>query len=169
MKDLSTILKQFDIIGTVSEVKPLGNGLINDTYKVTTQEEDAPDYVLQRINDAIFTDVDLLQRNIEEVTTHIRQQLEAKGADDIDRKVLTFVKTHDGKTYFKDEDQQYWRISVFIPRAITQEAVNQRVLTTQARPSASSRLSSPTSPTASAKPSLISTTWNCAATSSVRQ
>ena len=71
MKDLSTILKQFDIIGTVSEVKPLGNGLINDTYKVTTQEEDAPDYVLQRINDAIFTDVDLLQRNIEEVTTHI--------------------------------------------------------------------------------------------------
>ena len=96
MKDLTSILKQFDITGTVSEVKPLGNGLINDTYKVTTQEEDAPDYVLQRINDAIFTDVDLLQRNIEEVTTHIRQQLEAKGADDIDRKVLTFVKTHDG-------------------------------------------------------------------------
>ncbi len=28
------------------------------------------------------------------------------------------------KTYVKDEDQQYWRISVFIPRAITQEAVN---------------------------------------------
>ena len=48
MKDLSTILKQFDIKGTVSEIKPLGNGLINDTYKVTTQEEDAPDYVLQR-------------------------------------------------------------------------------------------------------------------------
>ena len=124
MKDLSTILKQFDIKGTVSEIKPLGNGLINDTYKVTTQEEDAPDYVLQRINDAIFTDVDLLQRNIEAVTTHIRQQLEAKGADDIDRKVLTFVKAHDGKTYVKDQDQQYWRISVFIPRAITQEAVN---------------------------------------------
>ena len=124
MKDLTTILNQFDIKGTVSEIKPLGNGLINDTYKVTTQEEDAPDYVLQRINDSIFTDVDLLQRNIEEVTTHIRQQLEAKGADDIDRKVLTFVKAHDGKTYVKDQDQQYWRISVFIPRAITQEAVN---------------------------------------------
>ena len=45
MKDLTTILKQFDIKGTVSEIKPLGNGLINDTYKVTTQEEDAPDYV----------------------------------------------------------------------------------------------------------------------------
>ena len=124
MKDLTAILKQFDIIGTVKEVKPLGNGLINDTYKVTTAEADAPDYVLQRINDSIFTDVDLLQRNIEEVTTHIRQQLEAKGADDIDRKVLTFVKATNGKTYVKDADQQYWRVSVFIPRAITLEAVN---------------------------------------------
>lgn len=76
MKDLKPIISQFDITGTVNEVKPLGNGLINDTYKVTTVEDDAPDYVLQRINDSIFTDVDLLQHNIEEVTTHIRQQLE---------------------------------------------------------------------------------------------
>ena len=124
MKDLKPIISQFDIIGTINEIKPLGNGLINDTYKVTTLEDDAPDYVLQRINDSIFTDVDLLQHNIEEVTTHIRQQLEKQGADDIDRKVLTFVKARNGKTYVKDEDQQYWRISVFIPRAITQEAVN---------------------------------------------
>ena len=69
MKDLKPIISQFDITGTVNEVKPLGNGLINDTYKVTTVEDDAPDYVLQRINDSIFTDVDLLQHNIEEVTT----------------------------------------------------------------------------------------------------
>lgn len=124
MKDLKPIISQFDITGTVNEVKPLGNGLINDTYKVTTVEDDAPDYVLQRINDSIFTNVDLLQHNIEEVTTHLRQQLEKQGADDIDRKVLTFVKATNGKTYVKDEDQQYWRISVFIPRAITQEAVN---------------------------------------------
>ena len=49
MKDLKPIISQFDIIGTVNEIKPLGNGLINDTYKVTTVEDDAPDYVLQRI------------------------------------------------------------------------------------------------------------------------
>ena len=40
-------------------VEPLGTGLINDTYKVTTAGEDTPDYVLQRINTAIFTDVDM--------------------------------------------------------------------------------------------------------------
>lgn len=53
MKDLKPIISQFDITGTVNEVKPLGNGLINDTYKVTTVEDDAPDYVLQRISNVL--------------------------------------------------------------------------------------------------------------------
>ena len=123
MDQFKSIISHFAISGTVSEIKPLGNGLINDTYKVTTVEADAPDYVLQRINDSIFTDVDLLQNNIEEVTHHIREQLVKEGADDIDRKVLTLVKTDEGKTYIKDGKNQYWRISVFIPNAITMDAV----------------------------------------------
>ena len=123
MDQFKSIISHFAISGTVSEIKPLGNGLINDTYKVTTVEADAPDYLLQRINDSIFTDVDLLQNNIEEVTHHIREQLVKEGADDIDRKVLTFVKTDEGKTYIKDGKNQYWRISVFIPNAITMDAV----------------------------------------------
>ena len=124
MNNLNQIISHFAIRGNVAEVKPLGNGLINDTYKVSTAENDAPDYVLQRINDSIFTDVDLLQHNIEEVTTHIREQLVAEDADDIDRRVLTFVKADNGKTYFKDADGKYWRISVFIPNAVTVETVN---------------------------------------------
>ena len=123
MDQFKSIISHFAISGTVSEIKPLGNGLINDTYKVTTVEADAPDYVLQRINDSIFTDVDLLQNNIEEVTHHIREQLVKEGADDIDRKVLTFIKTDEGKTYIKDGKNQYWRISVFIPNAITMDVV----------------------------------------------
>jgi hypothetical protein len=65
--DTAGILAQFEIEGKVKEVKPLGNGLINDTYHVVT-EGNSPDYVLQRINNAIFQDVDLLQHNIEVVT-----------------------------------------------------------------------------------------------------
>ena len=37
-KDLQHIANQFEITGTVAEVKPLGNGLINTTYKVTTAD-----------------------------------------------------------------------------------------------------------------------------------
>ena len=117
------IVGHFQIEGTVVKVEPLGNGLINDTYKVTTAEADKPDYVLQRINHAIFQDVDLLQHNIEVVTAHIRQKLEESGTTDIDRKVLRFIHTESGKTYYFD-GTSYWRVMVFIPRAQTFETVN---------------------------------------------
>lgn len=121
--NLDNILSQFLIEGKVESVKPLGNGLINDTFRVVT-EGDAPDYVLQRINNNIFTDVDLLQHNIEAVTGHIRRKLEAAGVDDIDRKVLRFVATQQGKTYYLDNEGRYWRVSVFIPDAVTYEQVD---------------------------------------------
>lgn len=54
MKDLLSIVSHFQLKGTVQEIKPLGSGLINDTYRVTTLEADVPDCVLQRINHAIF-------------------------------------------------------------------------------------------------------------------
>ena len=55
MKDPKTIAQAFDIKGNILEIKPLGNGLINDTFRVKT--DGADDYVLQRINNAIFKDV----------------------------------------------------------------------------------------------------------------
>ena len=79
MKDLLSIVSHFQLQGTVQEINPLGAGLINDTYKVSTLETDAPDYVLQRINHAIFQNVEMLQANINAVTTHIRKKLEEKG------------------------------------------------------------------------------------------
>lgn len=122
-KDYASILRHFLLEGTVEEVRPLGNGLINDTLKVTTAEADAPDYVLQRINENVFTDVDMLQHNIEAVTGHIRRKLAEAGEDDLDRKVLRFIKTTDGKTWWRDADGDCWRVSVFIPRSVTYESV----------------------------------------------
>lgn len=118
-----SILGHFLLEGTVKEVKPLGNGLINDTLKVNTVEDDKPDYVLQRINNSVFPDVGLLQHNIEVVTDHIREKLTERGEDDIDRKCLRFIKTKEGKTYFEDPEGKYWRVSVFIPRSKTFESV----------------------------------------------
>ena len=78
--------------------------------------------MLQRINHLIFTNVDMLQNNIHVVTTHIRKKLEEKGKTDIDRKVLTFLPTKDGKKYYFDGDS-YWRVCLFIPRSKSYEEV----------------------------------------------
>lgn len=128
MNNLEEIVAKFAVEGKVAAIRPLGNGLINDTYKVTT-EGDAPDYVLQRINHAIFKDVDRLQSNIVAVTEWTRKKLLEAGTDDIDRKVLKFIPLNDcakdgqPKTYWFD-GESYWRMSVFIPGARTVDTVD---------------------------------------------
>ncbi len=122
MENLEQIVAQFNINGEVEEIKPLGNGLINTTYKVKTAADNTPDYVLQHINNAIFPDVEMLMNNIIAVTSHIRKKLEAANTTDINRKVLTFIPAKDGK-YFYFDGEKYWRIMEFIPDAVTKSAV----------------------------------------------
>ena len=122
MKNLNDIVLQFDLTGQVDSIKPLGNGLINDTYKVTAI--DGPSYVLQRINHHIFKDVDLLQKNIVSVTSHIRGKLEAAGAADVGRKVLTFIPLRNSDLTYYFDGESYWRVSLFIEDAFTYETVN---------------------------------------------
>lgn len=122
MERLKEIVACFDIDSDVVDVFPLGGGLINDTYKVATVS--GAGYVLQRINDSIFRDVDLLQRNIEAVTRHIRAKLEAAHTPDIGRKVLKFISLREGeKTYWTD-GAEYWRMSVFIEDSVTIDTVS---------------------------------------------
>ena len=122
-EQLIKIVKRFQIEGTVAAVVPLGKGLINDTYWVRTCEVEKPDYVLQRINHQIFTDVELLQHNIEAVTNHLRRKILEEEVVDTDRRVLRFVSTDAGKTYWFD-GKNYWRVSVYIADAMTVEEVN---------------------------------------------
>ena len=124
MTDFNNVVSQFRINGIVESVSPIGNGLINETLRVSTIGKDTPDYILQRINDAVFTDVELLQHNIELVTSHIRQKLIQQEEQDVDRKCLQFIKTTDGRTYYQDVYSRYWRMSVFIPDSVTKEEVN---------------------------------------------
>ncbi len=115
LEERKQILERFNITEPIASIEPFGNGHINDTLKVTNTRGETR-YVLQRINHHIFTNVDMLQNNIQTVTSRIREKLEAAGATDIDRKVLRFLPTKDGKSYYFD-GENYWRLSLFIPRS----------------------------------------------------
>ena len=119
---LLPIVSHFIDTVQIDAIQPLGNGLINDTFKIMIKGQEQPQYVLQHINDKVFTDVEMLQRNIEIVTGHIRRKYEAAGLSDINRRVLHFVKADTGKTYVK-EGEEYWRMMDFINDSVTQEAV----------------------------------------------
>ena len=113
MENLIEIVSKFEISEKIADVKPMGEGLINDTYKVFVAGSDKPKYVLQRINNAIFQDVDMLMDNINKVTTHLRK----KGEN-----TLQFLPAKDKKLYYFD-GSKYWRVMNFVPDSITYQAV----------------------------------------------
>ena len=68
--DLSTARRMSEaFIGAVTAVRPFGAGHINDTFLV---ESAAGEYVVQRINTAVFADPEALTANIVVVHRHLR-------------------------------------------------------------------------------------------------
>ena len=88
-ENLREIASHFALEGPVTAIDSLGEGFINDTFIVRT-EADAPDYILQRKNKAVFPDVPAMMDNIRRVTEHIRRGVIAAGGDPR-REVMTVV------------------------------------------------------------------------------
>ena len=118
----SEILRRFGIEADECEITPIGNGHINDTFRAVDRR-DGSAYILQRINHNVFRDIDLLQQNIEKVTTHIRAKLTQRHEKDIDRKVLTLVKLQGSERTYLRDGENYWRVTLLIPDAETRESV----------------------------------------------
>lgn len=121
MNELKAIASHFKITGVIKDITPFGEGMINSTYRVTLKNV-AIQYVLQKINHAIFKDVEMLQSNIKRITDQIRRKLTEAGETDIDRKTLTLVPSLDEKLYYFD-GENYWRMMVLIPDSLTFNAV----------------------------------------------
>ena len=58
-----------DFVGAVTAVRPFGAGHINETFLVETV---VGEYVIQRINTAVFPDPEGVTRNIQAVHRHLR-------------------------------------------------------------------------------------------------
>ena len=108
---MQQIISAFPIQGAPVSCEIYGNGHINTTYLLVT---DAPHrYILQKINHHIFRDVEGLMRNIEKVTAFLYRQTPDP------RRVLTLIKTKDGKNYFHRADaDEYYRLYEFVEDSI---------------------------------------------------
>jgi len=63
--------------------------------------------------------------NIRLVTGHIRSKLLAEGEPEIDRKVMNYLSTKDGKQYIQDESGNYWTLFLFVSDSHGIEEVTQ--------------------------------------------
>jgi Putative homoserine kinase type II (protein kinase fold) len=119
---LEKVAGNFLFADTVQSIHPLGEGLINDTFFVETKGN-APNYILQRKNKNIFTNIPAMMDNIAKVTNHLRQKIEASGGDPL-RETMTLINTRDNKLYYIDEDQEYWTACLFIENTVTHQSAN---------------------------------------------
>ncbi|WP_320113150.1 aminoglycoside phosphotransferase family protein [Draconibacterium orientale] len=120
MTDLKNIAQNFQLEAEIENVKPLGEGFINDTFIITTQNS-GPKYILQRKNKNIFSPIPAMMENIQEVCTHIKKKVADAGGDPL-REAMTIIPTKDEKLYFLDNEEEYWAVCLFIEDTIAYEA-----------------------------------------------
>lgn len=104
--------------GDASSLRPLGEGLINTTFRAETPDGKA--YVLQRVNTKVFPDPDAVMRNTLLVTGWIRDRLRGEGLDPT-RRVPEFLPTAEGAYLYHvpmpDGSTSVWRCSRLIEGA----------------------------------------------------
>ena len=102
---LSLIAEQF--AQAVVEITPIGNGLINDTFLVTTANTP---FVLQRINSRVFPNPGQITDNLITLNRHLEQ----KSAASIRLQIPELLNTTAGNPYYCDECGDYWRAISYI-------------------------------------------------------
>ncbi len=103
--DMKKVLDQFAVD---TSAMPYGNGHINDTFCL-----DSPRRILQRINTSIFKNPEELMENVEKVTDFLREKIVANGGNPL-RETLTVIKTVDGKNCYKYDEENAFRMYLFV-------------------------------------------------------
>ncbi|PYG88713.1 phosphotransferase family enzyme [Ruminiclostridium sufflavum DSM 19573] len=122
--DFSSIAKSFSFGGSFVKSQPYGFGHINDTYEAYFEMQDGKmkRFILQRINNNVFKNPEKLMENIQSVTAFLRKKIIEAGGDP-DRETLNLIPAVDGKSFYKSDEDNYWRAYVFIEGAQTYQVV----------------------------------------------
>ena len=114
--ELQSILSNFKLDGRVISCEPYGEGHINETKLVVSST--GKRYILQKISDAAFPDIEGLMSNITRVCKHI----EKKTTDP--RASMHIVATKDGDSWIR-ANSGAWRVYDFVENTVClQSAAN---------------------------------------------
>lgn len=129
-KQLKNVFEQFQHQAKFKSYKELASGHINTTYLIKTH--DKPYYVIQCLNDDVFTDVPGLIGNKVAISEHIQNKFKSTSPDVSASKVLTFLKTKTNQSYVKDTNGNYWNLMYYIDNSITHEVVTNKSIAHEA-------------------------------------
>ena len=128
MYNFSEIISEFKVEGKLVSCERYGEGHINETYlAIIDNNGTRKRYILQKINNRLFKNVDALMNNIRLVTEFNRIKITERGGDP-DRESLTLIYTKDGKPYcYSPAEDGYFRMYIFIENATAYQSVTKPV------------------------------------------
>lgn len=102
---------RFHLPGVPQVTGLLPGGLIHRSWLV---EAGGVRFVLQRLNRAVFHDIDAVMSNIAIVTRHLAAKLASEGDDAAERRALTLVEGKDGRDWIEDQEGGAWRCTLYV-------------------------------------------------------
>ena len=115
---LDTLARRFFHFDHWAGASPLGDGNINDTYRIDVQKNGSDcSFVLQRLNHAVFRQPEAVMENIRRVTAYLA------GQTDFDLIAPAPLQTLDGHPCFLDGAGNYWRVFPFLKNTFAPERV----------------------------------------------
>lgn len=114
-KMLQKVLQTYGLDFSMLEVKPFGSGLINNTWKVSRQDNDTS-YILQRINHHVFKSPEDIAHNIRNIGSYL-------AAHHPGYFFVRCLYTSDGADIFFMEGEGYFRLVPFVKKSHTVDVV----------------------------------------------
>ena len=131
--DLLPLASRFALNGHAVSVEPLGNGNVNDTYRIRTDCGES--YVLQRLNTAVFCRPELVMHNLLVVAQHAAPRLVSDGSAHRPswqlprpirlRTILPATAAAEPAHYLLENQGDVWRVMGFVENAVALDVVDQ--------------------------------------------
>ncbi|MGD1913757.1 MAG: phosphotransferase enzyme family protein [Rivularia sp. (in: cyanobacteria)] len=127
LNNLIEIANQFEIQGKIIKVEEFGHGNINGTFLVTTDSTEEKHFILQRINQNVFSQPELVMQNMSNFTNHVRQRLQDVELNSNRRwEVPKVLLTQKNQDHFIDTQNLFWRAISFIDNAETFDTIKDK-------------------------------------------
>ena len=110
---LEFVIRRYGLKEDELHMSPLGNGLINSTWKLSV---DGKDYVLQKVNDEVFKKPEDIDWNLNLIAAHLQQYYPAYN-------LLQPIFALDGSTLVQKSEHEYFRMFPFIPDSHSKDVV----------------------------------------------
>ena len=124
INNVNELLNAFVFEGEFKKSSQLFDGHINNTYIFDFENNGKTDrYLVQELNTFVFKQPEALMNNVVGVTEYMRKKVLENGGD-VKRECLQVFPAKDGKPYYIDGENRFWRCYNFISDAHSYQSVD---------------------------------------------